>query len=88
MLKRFFARVSEALSDLRDFARREPAIVRYLIGVAVVVAARYGLDLDPEVVWTFVVGGAGVTVATRRKVVPEADLHDHRGEPGHGVHDV
>lgn len=81
-------RVSEWLSDVRDFARREPAIVRYLVGLACVIAAKYGLDLDAEAVWTFVVGGGAVTVATRRKVVPEADLLDHDGEPGHGVHDL
>lgn len=69
-MKIVLSRIAGALSDLRDFASREPALVRYLLGLVVTVAARYGLALDAEVVWSYLVVGGGVTAATRGKVTP------------------
>lgn len=76
-MKTLLSRVAELLSDVRDFARREPVITRWLVGLAVTVAAKYGLDLDAEVIVAYLAVGTPVTIAQRRKVTPEADLLDH-----------
>ena len=69
-MKIVLSRIADAFADVRAFASREPALVRYLLGLVVTVAARYGLALDAEVVWSYLVVGGGVTAATRAKVTP------------------
>lgn len=53
-----------------DLIRREPAITRGLVALAGVVAAYFGLDLDPEVVTTALLALGFAAFATRRKVTP------------------
>lgn len=59
-----------------DLIRREPAITRGLVAFTGVVAAYFGLDLDPDVVTTALVALGFAAVATRRKVTPVDDLLD------------
>lgn len=63
-------RITDFLSDVRALARREPVITRFLVGLAVTVAAKYGLNLDGEVILAYLLVGTPVTVAQRRKVSP------------------
>lgn len=54
--------------------KREPVIVRALIGLLVSVAARYGLDLTEDQLMTvYAVVMAVVAVWTRSKVSPADD---------------
>ena len=62
---------------LLDLIRREPAITRGLVALIGVVVAYFGLDLDPEVVYTALVALGFASVATRRKVTATRDLLDH-----------
>lgn len=76
-MKQLLDRISQALTDLRDFARHEPVITRAAVVGAVGLAARFGLELDADQVLAVVLGtGAVATVLARRKVTPEADLLD------------
>lgn len=53
-----------------DLIRNEPAITRGLVALVGVIVAYFGLDLDPEVVYTALVALGFASVATRRKVTP------------------
>lgn len=63
--------LSDYASDLWARVKRNPVAVSYLITAVVGVAARYGFDLDPELVAVVLgVTGTGAAVVARSKVTP------------------
>lgn len=62
--------IAKTIDDVRAFARREPVLTRWAIGALVTIAAKYGLDLDAEVVWSYLAVGTPAAVLARRKVKP------------------
>lgn len=68
MVNRIKSRILMFLA--RIVAGEEPVAVVWLVSVVAAVAAKYGLDLDAEVIWTFLAISFPAMATARNKVDP------------------
>jgi len=77
-VKIVLSRISDALSALREFARREPVLTRAAVAYVVPLAAGLGLQLDADQILGLLgLSTAASYVLARRKVTPMVDMADH-----------
>lgn len=67
----FLLKIAAALDSLWARVKANPVVASYVVTAVVGVAARYGFDLDPELVAVILgVTATGAAITARSKVTP------------------